>query len=86
MTMFVNPLHPDFPARTADYEEPVALQHEDSPAVNFDSDLYIADQDNPSADGSYAEFRSPKPAMGANDANYSVFRSEGLAQDPDATA
>lgn len=72
ISMYVNPLHSDFPAAASspDYEEPVSLHHTDGPRVSVDSELYVAGPDNPST----------------LDAQYSLFRSEGLAQRSEATA
>jgi hypothetical protein len=83
MAMYVNPLHPDFSTGTPDYEEPVTLQHDGNLAlVGVDAELYVADPRTASSSGSYAVFQSAKSA---NDAAYSVFRSQVLAQNPDAT-
>jgi hypothetical protein len=87
VAMCVNPLHGMAGGTATDYEEPVTLQHEDSPHVELDSDLYVADQKARPAEASYAVFRSTEPtAETANDATYNVFHNEGVRQDPDTAA
>jgi hypothetical protein len=77
--MFVNPLHLGMTELAADYEEPVVLHPVTTrrPRVEVDSELYVADQR-----ASPPKETEPLP----DSTTYHVFRSDGLAQNPDAAA
>eukprot|EP00037_Helgoeca_nana_P013265 m.122006 g.122006 ORF g.122006 m.122006 type:complete len:504 (+) comp21932_c0_seq3:379-1890(+) len=67
LSMYVNPLHLGSAAgSTSDYEEPTILHPPESPRVEVDSELYVADQRTPAADASYAVFRDVHVGSGVS--------------------